>query len=165
VSLPERRILQEVVAPTANSKQAGNIHNETAFISLFMAAYLTAVARGVKLPGFAVDRDVARSYRPRMKHFLSTVCMAGMLIVGCSKPTVVDTGRLERVFKTSEQSAQAMVEKVSTAISQTNYPAAMASLQKLSHQPKLTDEQQIAVRDAMTAVQQLMTTKRPSGDR
>jgi uncharacterized protein YcfL len=100
-----------------------------------------------------------------MKPFLGVLSLVALLVIGCSKPPVADTGRLEKAFKTSAPAAQSLVEKVSTAISQTNYPAAMATLQKLSHQPKLTDEQQQAVRDTMTAVQQLMTAKRPSSDR
>ena len=86
--------------------------------------------------------------------------MAVLLIAGCGKKTVVDTGRLGKAFSLSTPGVKTLVEKVTSSVNGTNYPSAMATLQQLAHQPGLTSEQQLAVRDAMTAVQQLMTTPR-----
>ena len=96
-----------------------------------------------------------------MKKFLCALGIAALLIAGCGKKPVVDTGRLQKAFKPAAPAQQTLVEKVAVAMKEKNYPSAMAALQQLAHQPKITPEQQLAVRETMTAVQQLMTTAAP----
>jgi hypothetical protein len=96
-----------------------------------------------------------------MKRLLCVMGIIALLAAACGKRPVLNLEQLRKTFKTGDAASQTLVEKVATAVKGNDYPTAMATLQKLAHQPKLTPDQQRAVLEAMTAVQQRMTTPAP----
>jgi tRNA C32,U32 (ribose-2'-O)-methylase TrmJ len=77
-------------------------------------------------------------------------------LAGCGKKGV-NTSNLQSSFKSADAATQGDVDKVISAIKAGNYPEAMTDLQRLAAKAKLTAEQQQAIKDVMTQVQQQMT--------
>jgi hypothetical protein len=91
-----------------------------------------------------------------MKNTLSIVGMiiaVSLLIVGCAKQNQVDTAKLESSFSSAEPASKSEVDKAVSAVKSADYSSALASLQKVASQAKLTPEQQQAVKDVITQIQ------------
>src|SRR5689334_17376292 len=80
-----------------------------------------------------------------------------MAMNGCSKKGNVDTAPLEKSFASAEPANKAGADKAVSEIKAGDYSAAMASLQKLATQAKLTPEQQQAIKDVLAQVQKELT--------
>lgn len=96
-----------------------------------------------------------------MKRFtwIAVVIAVGALtLVGCSK-SGVDTGKLESSFSSADPACKSSVDGAVSAIKAGNYPDALAKLQSLAGQAKLTDAQKQAVQDVIAQVQKQLTAK------
>jgi len=89
-----------------------------------------------------------------MNWMMSALAVTVLLSAGCSKKSSVDTAPLEKSFATAEPSDKASANKAVSDIKSGNYSGAMAELQKLGAQAKLTPEQKQAVKDVVAQVQQ-----------
>ncbi len=84
---------------------------------------------------------------------ITVVVLALFLGAGCAKKQQVDTAKLEASFSTSsEPSAKSEADKAIAAVKQQDWPAATASLQRLTANAKLTDAQKSAVKDTLEQV-------------
>jgi hypothetical protein len=96
---------------------------------------------------------------PKMKKltwFVGSVVLGLALgLVGCGQKQAVETSALESSFKSAEPAAQTTVGKAVEAIKKADYPAALAELQKLAADAKLTPEQQTAVKDIIEQLKKL----------
>jgi type IV pilus biogenesis protein CpaD/CtpE len=77
-----------------------------------------------------------------------------LMTVSCAKKTSVDTGKLESSFETSEPATRNKVDSAVADIKSSDYAGAMAALQTLAKDSKLTPEQQEAIKGV---VEQLKT--------
>ena len=84
---------------------------------------------------------------------LGAMAAASLLLVGCSKKGNVDTSPIEKSFASAEPSIKTASEKAVSAVKAADYSGALAELQKLGSQPKLTPEQQQAVKDVLGQIQ------------
>jgi len=84
---------------------------------------------------------------------LSILVIVALWAAGCAKKDTVDTAKLEASFSTAEPANKSEVDKAVTAIKSADYSSALASLQKVAAQAKLTPEQQQAVQDVIAQVQ------------
>ena len=92
------------------------------------------------------------------KSWALVVIIASMLAFpGCAKKGAVDTASLENSFKSAEPATSSVVDKTVAAIKSSDYAGAMAQLQTLASNAKLTPEQQQAVKDVMAQVQQAIS--------
>jgi outer membrane protein assembly factor BamD (BamD/ComL family) len=70
--------------------------------------------------------------------------LAAMLLIaivaGCSNKNI-DTTKLQNAFPSNEGGSQDLIAQGVDAISKTNYPAALDTLEKLAYRPHLTKEQ------------------------
>ena len=87
---------------------------------------------------------------------LSAALVVGIGLVGCSKKSSVDTGKLESSFRSAQPAAKSDVDKAVTAIKAGNYSEALTDLQSLAKKAKLTPEQQQAIKDTIAAIQKQM---------
>lgn len=71
---------------------------------------------------------------------------------GCSKN--IDTTKLQAAFPNNEGGYQDLVNQGVDAISKTNYPAALESLEKLTYRPRITKEQRVAVQDVIAKLKE-----------
>ncbi len=88
------------------------------------------------------------------------IVVLGLAVGGCAKKssgTTVDTTQLESSFKSAEPATQSSVDKVVTAVKSQDYSGALAQLQTLAKNAKLTPEQQQAIKDLMAQVQAAIT--------
>lgn len=69
------------------------------------------------------------------------------LAMGCSNK--IDTTQLQTVFQSDTGDNKAFVDQGVDAISKTNYPAALDSLEKLAYRPHLSTEQRKAVQNVV----------------
>ncbi len=76
-------------------------------------------------------------------------CLA---LAGCSKKDQVNTAAMEKSFASAEPTLKGSMDKAVSAIKAGDYAGALASLQSLASQAKLTPEQQKAVTDVITQV-------------
>src|SRR6266700_3200672 len=88
---------------------------------------------------------------------LTSVAAASLLVSGCSKKSSVDTAPLEKSFASAEPANKSTADKAVANIKAGDYSGAMADLQKLSAQVKLTPEQQQAVKDVLAQVQKQLS--------
>ena len=84
---------------------------------------------------------------------ISILVVVALWAAGCAKKDSVDTAKLEASFSTAEPASKSEVDKAVSAIKNADYSSAMASLQKVASQAKLTPEQQQAVQDVIAQVQ------------
>lgn len=77
-----------------------------------------------------------------------------LVLAGCSKKDEVNTAAMEKSFAASEPTLKGNVDKAVSAIKAGDYAGAMASLQSLAAQAKLTPEQQKAVNDVIAQVKE-----------
>lgn len=102
----------------------------------------------------------------RIQQFVITaVAVAVFAFAGCSK-SGVDTSKLENSFKSAEPAAQTSVEKAVTAIKSADYAGAMTELKSLAEKAQLTPEQQQAIKDVVSQLQQMLadTVKKAGED-
>jgi len=74
-------------------------------------------------------------------------------LTACNKDGSVDTSKVESTFSSAESPSKADVDKVVTAVKAGDYAGAVASLQKVASNAKLTPEQQTAVKDLLAQVE------------
>lgn len=70
------------------------------------------------------------------------------IAVGCSHKNI-DTTPLQTAFQSAEGDNKAFVDQGVDAISKTNYPAALATFEKLAYRPHLTKEQRQSLQDVI----------------
>jgi outer membrane protein assembly factor BamD (BamD/ComL family) len=83
--------------------------------------------------------------------------LAALLLVaflaGCSNKNI-DTTKLQAAFPTNDGGNQELVTQGIDAISKTNYPAALDTLEKLSYRPQITKEQRIEVQNVVAQLKE-----------
>ena len=87
---------------------------------------------------------------------LTTFMAAALLFGGCAKKSSVNTGKLESSFQTAEPATKSKVDSAVSAIKSSDYPGAMASLQGLAADAKLTPEQKQAIQDVLDQLKTAM---------
>ena len=88
---------------------------------------------------------------------LITLTAAALALTGCGKKSSVDTAPLERSFASAEPATKTSVDQAVSDIKASDYSAAMARLQKLPAQSKMTPEQRQAVQDVLAQVQKQLS--------
>jgi hypothetical protein len=83
---------------------------------------------------------------------------------GCGRKGGVSTSELQSSFESAEPAMQTQVVKAVAAVRSNNYPEALSDLQVLSHKARLTTDQEQAIKDTMTAIQEKAssTTNKPA---
>jgi hypothetical protein len=71
-----------------------------------------------------------------------------VFLAGCSSKNI-DTTKLQAAFASNEGGNQEFVTQGVDAISKTNYPAALETLEKLAYRPRITKEQRIEVQNVI----------------
>ena len=90
--------------------------------------------------------------------WIHTAIMAvSLAMAGCSKQGGIDTGSLERSFKSAEAAVQTSADKAVAAIKSADYSGAMVELKTLANNTKLTPEQQQAIKDVMAQVEKTLS--------
>jgi len=83
--------------------------------------------------------------------------MAAVLaLAGCSKKSSVDTAPLQKSFQSAEPATQSTVDKAVAAVKSEDYSGALAQLQQLAQNAKLTPEQQQAIKDMVAQLQKVI---------
>jgi flagellin-like hook-associated protein FlgL len=85
---------------------------------------------------------------------LTAAVTVSLVFPGCARKSSVDTGKLESSFESAEPATKSKVDSAVSDIKSADYAGAMASLQGLAKDAKLTSEQQEAIKDV---VEQLKT--------
>jgi hypothetical protein len=85
---------------------------------------------------------------------LAALAAVILTLPACSKKSSVDTAPLEKSFASAEPATKSTADTAVSELKAGNYAGAMAELQKLAAQVKLTPEQQQAVKDVLAQVQQ-----------
>jgi len=89
---------------------------------------------------------------------LTTLLASTFAVVGCNKQgSSVDTTPIEKSFSSADATTKSSADSVVTEIKNANYSGAVADLQKLAANAKLTPEQQQAIKDVMAQVQKALT--------
>ena len=78
---------------------------------------------------------------------------AGLVFAGCGKKEGLDTSKVEKSFSAAEPAAKAEVEKIVAAVKSSDYAGAVASLQKLASNAKITPDQKQTLNDLLAQVQ------------
>jgi len=91
------------------------------------------------------------------KWILIAMAATPLLLSGCGKKSSVDTAPIEKSFATADPATKSSADSAVSAIKSSDYSGALASLQKLGAQAKLTPDQQQAVKDVIAQVQQALT--------
>jgi outer membrane protein assembly factor BamD (BamD/ComL family) len=81
---------------------------------------------------------------------------AALVLIGCGKPSSVDTSALEKSFKSAEATLQTSADKALAALKARDYTGAMAELKALASNAKVTPEQKQAIKDVMAQVEKLV---------
>jgi hypothetical protein len=94
-----------------------------------------------------------------MKHVRTylAILTAALFLIACKKSTTVDTAPLERSFASADASLKSTADRAIAAIKESNYQGALAEVQKLASNAKLTDEQKKAVNDVIAQIQKAIT--------
>jgi hypothetical protein len=110
---------------------------------------------------------------------LTVLAAAAIVATGCNKPegntptppavapaASVDTSKLTAAFAAAEPALKTAVDTAVTAVKKADYSNALTQLQALAGKYKLTDDQQAAVKDVITAVQKVIadTAAKTAGD-
>lgn len=103
-----------------------------------------------------------------MRNYVALViALAAVLVTGCKKEsspdaasaaTTVNTAPLDSSFKTADPAVQANVSSVKNNVRYGAYDKALADLQKLATTTNLTPDQQKAIKDVTSQVQQALTS-------
>ena len=90
----------------------------------------------------------------KTKFMLATFCAAFAIFLGaCAKKSEVDTTKLETSFASAEPADKSQSQQIVSSVKAGDYTGALASLQKLASQAKLTPEQKDAIKDVTEQVQ------------
>jgi len=94
----------------------------------------------------------------KLRKIVLTTCIAlAFAVVGCSKQSSsVDTAPIEKSFSSADPATKSTADTAVTEIKSANYSGALADLQKLAANAKLTPEQQQAVKDVLAQVQKAL---------
>jgi hypothetical protein len=89
---------------------------------------------------------------------LSSLIVVALSLAGCGKSggsagANVDPSPIEKAFTAAEPTVKAAADKAVTAIKGADYSGAVAELQKLGANVKLTDDQKKAINDVLAQVQ------------
>lgn len=89
---------------------------------------------------------------------LSFLIVVGLGLAGCGKSggsagANVDPSPIEKTFAAAEPTLKAAADKAVAAVKGADYSGALAELQKLGANLKLTDEQKKAITDVLAQVQ------------
>ena len=87
---------------------------------------------------------------------ISFVALA-LVVTSCGKKDEVSTSALEKSFQSAEAPTQSSVNDAVAAIKSADYAGALAKLQKVAADAKLTPEQQKAVQDVIAQVKTALT--------
>jgi len=88
---------------------------------------------------------------------LASITASILVVAGCSKSGgSVDAAPVEKSFATAEAPVKSTADKAVAAIKGADYTTAVAELQKLAADAKLTPEQKKAVSDVLAQVQKAM---------
>ena len=79
--------------------------------------------------------------------------VVGLILAGCGKKEGVDTSGVEKSFRAAEPAVKAEVDQIVAAVKSSDYAGAVASLQKLAANAKITPEQKQAVGDLVSQLQ------------
>ena len=93
----------------------------------------------------------------RISWTLVAIIAAMLAFAGCAQKNAVNTAPLENSFKSAEPATSSVVDKTVAAIKNSDYAGAMAQLQTLASNAKLTPEQQQAVKDVIAQVQRAIS--------
>ena len=88
---------------------------------------------------------------------LASLLLAGLVTAGCSKKATVDTTPVEKSFQSAEPTTKSAADKAVASIKAGDYSSAMADLQKLASNVKLTPEQKQAIQDVLGQVQKALS--------
>lgn len=93
--------------------------------------------------------------------FLTMVALAACLglLAGCGQKSGVDTSRLEASFSANDAAGRNDAQAAVNHIQAGKYDDALVKLQKIASEPKLTPDQQAAVKDAMEQLQKQLSAK------
>lgn len=94
----------------------------------------------------------------KLQKIVLTTCIAlAFAVVGCNKQSnSVDTAPIEKSFSSADATTKSSADSVISEIKNANYSGAMADLQKLAANAKLTPEQQQAIKDVLAQVQKAL---------
>lgn len=93
----------------------------------------------------------------RTMWLITMMLAAAIAVVGCGKKEGVDTAKVESSFATAEPATKSDVDKAVDSAKAGKYAEALASLQKVAAKAKLTPDQQQAINDLISQVQQQLT--------
>ena len=85
---------------------------------------------------------------------IMTVTLA---MAGCGKQGSIDTGSLEKSFKSAEAAVQGSADKAVAAVKSADYSGALVELKSLASNAKLTPEQQQTIKDVMAQVEKAIS--------
>jgi outer membrane protein assembly factor BamD (BamD/ComL family) len=88
---------------------------------------------------------------------LIVMAATALVLSGCNKKSSVDTAPLEKSFASAEPANKSTADQAASDIKAGDYAGAMAKLQKLAAQAKLTPEQQQAVKDVLAQIQKQLS--------
>lgn len=88
---------------------------------------------------------------------LTVIAVALFALIGCGKKNQVDTAPIEKSFASAEPGTKSSADQAVSAIKAGNYSGALAELQKLGAQAKLTPEQKQAIQDVIAQVQKQLS--------
>jgi uncharacterized lipoprotein NlpE involved in copper resistance len=94
----------------------------------------------------------------KLRNLVFATCIAlTFAVVGCNKQSnSVDTTPMEKSFSSADPATKSTADNVVTEIKNSNYSGAVADLQKLASNAKLTPEQQQAVKDVVAQLQKAL---------
>ena len=91
------------------------------------------------------------------KWFLTGVAAAALAITGCSKSSSVNTAPIEKNFASADAATKSAADSVVASVKNADYAGALAGLQKLAADAKLTDAQKKAVSDVIDQVKSALS--------
>ena len=95
----------------------------------------------------------------KTSYWFSSLVLAGFVVLaGCSKSdsgtaTTVNPAPVEKSFASADPTLKSAADKAVSAIKSADYGSAVAELQKLSANAKLTDDQKKSINDVLAQVQ------------
>lgn len=97
---------------------------------------------------------------------LTALTVAALALAGCGGSKKVDTSPLEKSFAPAEAALKSSADKAVSAIKNADYSGALAELQKLAQEVKLTDEQKKAISDTIAQIQKVIaeTAEKAAGE-
>ncbi len=88
---------------------------------------------------------------------LLVMVIGALALTGCNKPAdqpTVDTAPLENSFKTADPATQSSAQRAIADIKSADYSSALARLKDMAGKAKLTPEQQQAINNTLSQIEQ-----------